>query len=237
MLYFCAVKEEEKDLIRLNKLLAHAGLGTRRECDEIIKKGNVAVNGQKVSETGVKVSLSDKISYLGKTLNTEKKVYVLINKPKKTFFDKKYTYKPSLLDLVQSVQKKLSLSYFPSLKPVDLLDFDTLGLQLLTNDNDLIAQLNEQKHRQIFRIELDNTKSIPSHFFPKRWKFNQIDEKTFGVEVFAQSYKEIVEVFESNKISISKIDRTAFTFFSKKDLPRGRWRLLSTKEITRLKYG
>ena len=111
---------------RLQKVIAQAGVCSRRKAEALIARGRVRVNGKVVTEPGTKVSGSDAIEVNGKVLDKEDKVYYLMNKPKGT-----------ICSVSDDKERKTVLDYLPKDKriyPVGRLDFDTSGILLLTND-------------------------------------------------------------------------------------------------------
>jgi len=243
---------QKKNFIRLNKFLAHAGLGTRRKCDEFIKDGFIKVNGTIITEAGVKVNVDDKILYNGELVQVEKKVYILLNKPKNISSFKTDEEKiKSIFYLTFAYIEKLNLGYNANLKPLDILDIDELGLTVLTNDKKVLEKAKDSYSLQkIYRIKLNKKLSFSDYIqilesFPiKSGKFkvkelNYLDEEDksiLGIKIHISDNKAIHNLFNKLDYKIVSIDRTVLGVMTKRDLPRGRWRFLKPDEIVKLKY-
>lgn len=232
--------------IRLNKYIANAGVCSRREADEIILSGAVSVNGQVVKELGSKVNPNDKVQVGGDTLKSEKFRYVLLNKPKDYITTTKDPQgRKTVMNLVADACRE-------RIYPVGRLDRNTIGLLLFTNDGELADKLSHpsRKIRKIYHVELD--KKLSQEDFEKIRSGIQLDEgtvivddlayvgegkdkKQIGIEIH-QGWNRIVRrIFESLDYKVVKLDRVMFAGLTKKDIPRGRWRLLTEKEISFLK--
>ena len=137
--------------IRLNKFLANAGICSRREADEFITAGVVSVNGEIVTELGTKVKRSDEVKFHDQPVNIERKVYVLLNKPKDcvTTSDDPQERK-TVMDFVKGACKE-------RIYPVGRLDRNTTGVLLLTNDGDLASKLTHPKFlkKKIYHVYCD----------------------------------------------------------------------------------
>lgn len=235
-------------LIRLNKYLAHANIGTRRECDKLIEAGFIKVNDAIVSKTGYKIRINDKVLFKGQLVQVDKKVYILLNKPKNisSLNTDNITIK-SIFYLTHSFSKKLELGYAPVIKPFDILDINERGLTLLTNDETLLTKLKtSSKLQKIYHIVLDKELSVVDFVkLEEKYKIknNNIqiielsylkDKKNIGLNIQSNTSKEIHDLFEKLKYKIEYLDRTVLAGLNKKDLPRGRWRFLNPTEILRL---
>ncbi|MBE0675088.1 MAG: rRNA pseudouridine synthase, partial [Bacteroidales bacterium] len=144
-------KPDLTESIRLNRYIARSGICSRRDADELILKGEIEVNGKVVKELGTKVTRDDDIRYKGKKLNSEKMVYVLLNKPKgyvTTVTDPHADQ--TVLDLVRGACTE-------RIYPVGRLDKATTGVLLLTNDGDLAGKLTHPKYKRkkIYHVWLD----------------------------------------------------------------------------------
>ena len=241
------LKNKPSELIRLNKYIANSGLCSRREADEFIKQGLVAVNGKVVSELGTKVSEKDVIKFKGKLLMKERKVYLLLNKPKDyiTTTDDPYA-KKIVFDLLKYACKE-------RIYPVGRLDRMTTGVLLLTNDGDLTKKLTHPKFnkKKIYHISLDKNLKKPdmvkiSEGIDLEDGFisadaiayvDPNDKKQIGLEIHSGRNRIIRRVFEHLGYRIVKLDRVYFAGLTKKGLQRGKWRYLTEKEITMLKMG
>jgi 23S rRNA pseudouridine2605 synthase len=236
----------EKELVRLNKYIAMSGICARREADELIKKGLVKVNGKPVSEMGLKVKITDKVVVNGKLISPEKKVYILINKPKDyiSTVDDPHAEK-TVMDLVKNATKE-------RIYPVGRLDRNTTGVLLLTNDGDLTKKLTHpsSNKKKIYRVTLDKAVSkadmekIAEGFelddgFIKADAISYIEDrkKEVGIELHSGRNRIVRRVFEHLNYKVIKLDRVYFAGLTKKNLSRGKWRFLSEKEISMLKMG
>ncbi|TRX71907.1 pseudouridine synthase [Carboxylicivirga sp. M1479] len=245
--------EKSKDIadssgkIRLNKYVANAGVCSRREADKLIEKGEVSVNGKVVTQLGTSVELTDNVSFNGKRLNPETKVYVLLNKPKGyvTTVEDKHA-KQTVMDLVQDACDE-------RIYPVGRLDKQTTGLLLLTNDGDLTKQLTHPKYnakkiyhvftdKPVFANHVDQLASGitledgPIH--ADAVSYVEKDDKTqVGIEIHSGRNRIVRRMFEHFGYKVMKLDRVFFAGLTKRNVPRGKWRYLSDKEVTRLKAG
>ena len=234
------------DLIRLNKYIANAGICSRREADKLIESGVIKVNGKIVTELGTKVSRDDVVNYDNHTLKTEKKYYVLLNKPRGyiTTTDDPFDRK-TVMNLVRTVCRE-------RIYPVGRLDRDTTGLLLFTNDGDLAKKLTHPKHKvsKIYHVILD--KALAKVALNKILSgitledgLIQVEKLTYvsggsskkelGMELHSGKNRIIRRIFESLNYKVVKLDRVAFAGLTKKDVPRGKWRHLTEKEINFLR--
>ena len=230
--------------IRLNKYISNAGVCSRREADELIKEGKIKVNGEVVTEMGYKVQKTDKVTYQGKALKTEKLQYVLLNKPKNfitTLKDEKG--RKAVISLVKNACEE-------RIYPVGRLDRDTTGLLLFTNDGELAKKLTHPSHRvkKIYQVTLNKpiTKldfddilkglDLEDGFIaPDEMAILNDDESSLGVEIHSGKNRIIRRIFEHKGYTVVKLDRVMFGPLTKKNLPRGKFRHLTEKEIIRLK--
>jgi 23S rRNA pseudouridine2605 synthase len=233
-------------LIRLNKYIANSGICSRREADELILAGVVMVNGKVVTELGTKVSPTDKVQYDNHTIRNEKHVYVLLNKPKGyiTTTDDPFDRK-TVMTLVADACKE-------RIYPVGRLDRNTTGLLLLTNDGDIAKKLTHPRHRvkKVYHVEVDKavTKSDMIKMATEGVELEDgvaiVDEvayaeggskKEVGVELHSGKNRIVRRIFEALGYEVVKLDRLSFAGLTKKDLPRGKWRLLTEQEVNYLK--
>ena len=218
---------------------------SRREADVIIAKGLVKVNGQVVTEMGMKVSLDDEVTYKGKILNPEKKVYLLLNKPKGyvTTLDDPHAEK-TVMDLVGKACPQ-------RIYPVGRLDKDTTGILLFTNDGELAKKLTHPGYekKKIYHVFLD--KKISEADLRKIADGIELDDgfiaadaisyadssdrKQVGIEIHSGKNRIVRRIFEHLGYRVEKLDRVLFAGLTKKDLPRGKWRFLNEREIAFLK--
>ncbi|TRX58650.1 rRNA pseudouridine synthase [Fulvivirga sp. M361] len=235
----------EQGPIRLNKYIANAGVCSRRDADELIASGAVKVNGTIVTELGLKVGAGDKVEYKGKTLVPEKPIYVLLNKPKDfiTTTDDPQGRR-TVMDLVKQAGSE-------RIFPVGRLDRYTTGLLLLTNDGDMAGKLAHPSYnvKKIYRVELDKriTKedvtriSEGLHLEDGEVKVDELailsnDYKALGVEIHIGKNRIVRRIFEHLGYEVVKLDRVVYAGLDKQNLPRGKWRFLTDREITRLKH-
>ncbi|MFW6020040.1 MAG: pseudouridine synthase, partial [Bacteroidales bacterium] len=239
-------KPVEKDFVRLNKYIARTGLCSRRDADELISKGKITVNGKVVEELGTKIKEGDKVEYKGKVLQQEKAQYILLNKPKDVITTMEDPEgRKTVIDLTRKACKERIL-------PVGRLDRNTTGLILLTNDGDLADKLTHPSTgvRKIYEVHLDKpvTKTdlvqiaegieLEDGFIKAdavAWVMPEKDKSIVGIEIHSGRNRIIRRIFEYLRYDVKKLDRTQFASLTKKDLPRGRWRFLTQKEISYLK--
>jgi len=235
----------ESDLIRLNKYIASTGVCSRREADEFITAGLVSINGKLVTELGVKVSPGDVVKYNGETLREEKKVYILLNKPKDyvTTVEDPHA-KKTVLDLVKGACKE-------RIYPVGRLDRNTTGVLLLTNDGDITKRLTHPKFEKlkIYHVYLNkNMKPVDMEKIATGITLEDglikadsvsfadpVDKSQVGIEIHSGRNHIVRRIFEHMGYEIVKLDRVYFAGLTKKNLHRGEWRFLSEKEISMLK--
>lgn len=238
-------KPSDDGLTRLNKYIANAGICSRREADELIQAGVIKVNGKVVTELGFKVGPDDKVLYEDQLIRSERLVYVLLNKPKGyiTTVDDPYDRK-TVMALVENACRE-------RIYPVGRLDRNTSGLLLLTNDGDLAKKLTHPKHniRKVYHVELDKalTKADMLRIaggIELEDGLAQVDEiayaeggskKEIGIELHSGKNRIVRRIFESLGYEVMKLDRVIFAGLTKKDLPRGHWRMLTDKEVNFLK--
>lgn len=232
--------------VRLNKFLANAGICSRREADVLIKTGVVEVNGKIVTEMGYKLKPGDEVKYDGAIIRSEKKQYVLLNKPKDfiTTMDDPQGRR-TVMQLVRNACKE-------RVYPVGRLDRNTTGVLLFTNDGDLAKRLTHPKHlvRKIYHVELD--KPISKEDFDQLTEGVELDDNSWvkadkasllkegkkrelGIELHSGKNRVVRRIFESLGYTVKKLDRVEFAGLTKKELPRGKWRHLDRKEIEFLK--
>ncbi|MDO4727440.1 MAG: S4 domain-containing protein [Bacteroidota bacterium] len=236
-----AVAKTEDEGIRLNKYISNSGVCSRREADIYITSGNVRVNDQLITELGYKVKPSDKVTFDGIVLNPEKKVYVLLNKPKNF----------STTSTTNNVQNLINGASKSKLTPVGKMDATTTGLLLLTNDNDLITKFTQESQRssKIYQVSLD--KNLKYEDLEKIQKGITIDQKRvlveeisyietlpkteIGIQIRTSNIKVVRKIFETLDYDVLKIDRVTFAGLTKKNLPRGMWRYLTPQEVINIK--
>lgn len=232
-------------LTRLNKYLAHAGVASRREADDLIKAGLVEVNGKTVTEMGYKVKPDDSVKFNGTELKPEKKAYILLNKPTgfiTTVDDPKA--RKTVMDLVATAGPE-------RIYPVGRLDRKTTGVLLLTNDGELAEKLMHPSHgaRKIYEVSLDkNLSQTDFHKIEDGLVLEdgpiEVDDIAYiegkarnhvGVVLHSGRNRIVRRIFEHLNYEVTKLDRVYFAGLTKKNLPRGKWRKLDAKEINFLK--
>lgn len=230
---------------RLNKFLAHAGIASRRKADELIKEGHVTVNGKVVLEVGVRVTSKDKVEFDGKRVFPERKVYVLLNKPKDYLSTTKDDRgRKTIMELVRNASKD-------RIYPVGRLDRNTTGLILLTNDGDLAQELAHPSKniKKLYKVELD--KPLEAADLTKIRKgvkleegkavvdeiaYASPDKNIIGVELHIGWNRVVRRIFETLGYNVVKLDRVMYAGLTKSNLPRGKWRYLTDKELIMLRH-
>ena len=243
-------KEENFDPnepLRLNKFLANAGICSRREADEFIQAGVVTVNGEVVTELGTKILRTDEVKFHDAPVSLEKKVYVLLNKPKDyvTTSDDPQQRK-TVMDLVKDVCPE-------RIYPVGRLDRNTTGVLLLTNDGDLASKLTHPKFlkKKVYHVHLD--RNVTAHDLQQirdgitledgEIKADAVeyaddnDKAQVGIEIHSGKNRIVRRIFESLGYRVTKLDRVQFAGLTKKNLRRGDWRFLTEKEVDMLRMG
>ncbi len=232
----------------MNKYIANAGVCSRREADTLITTGAITVNGKVVTELGTKINKNDDVMFGKQKLSTEKKVYLLLNKPKDyiTTMDDPQGRK-NVMELIRGACRE-------RLYPVGRLDRNTTGLLLFTNDGDLAKKLTHPKYnvKKIYQVNLDKklTKADMQKFIDGVelddgvvaadsisyvTKDGSENKKEIGIEIHSGQNRVVRRMFETLGYDVVKLDRVEFAGLTKKDLPRGKWRKLSPKEIGFLK--
>lgn len=237
--------------VRLNKYLANAGVCSRREADDYIQAGVVKVNGEVVTELGTKViPATDKILFHNTPVQIEKKVYILLNKPKNcvtTSDDPQERH--TVLDFVRNACPQ-------RVYPVGRLDKNTTGVILITNDGDLASKLTHPKYdkKKIYQVKLDRDFTeedmqklrdgivledgeiaVDDISYIQNPQTKELDMNKVGVEIHSGRNRIVRRMFEHLGYKISKLDRVYFAGLTKKNLGRGKWRFLSEAEVNILK--
>jgi 23S rRNA pseudouridine2605 synthase len=240
-------QEVNDDLIRLNRYISNAGICSRRKADELIESGVISVNGQVVSELGHRIDpYKDEVRFNGELLKREKKVYVILNKPKDYITT---TDDPQERRTVMQLVAKASKE---RIYPVGRLDRNTTGLLLLTNDGELADKLSHPRNgiSKMYHVELNKNLA--------QGDFNQIQfgleledglikpdnisyvagasKKEIGIQIHSGKNRIVRRIFEHLGYDVVKLDRVVYGNLTKKDLPRGRWRYLEDHELIQLKH-
>ena len=232
---------------RLNKYVAHCGVASRRKASALIQAGEIAVNGQVVRSPGHRLDPDqDVVTYKGAVLTPEeKKVYLLLNKPRDvitTSSDERG--RRTVLDLIKNVDLRIY--------PVGRLDRDTTGLLLLTNDGDLAKKLSHPRYRvrKIYHVLLDKAvtkkdlQAIASGLeledgqaiVDKVSHVRSAARNEVGIEIHMGKNRIVRRIFEHLGYQVVRLDRVYYAGLTKKDLPRGRYRNLTEREVIMLKH-
>ena len=233
--------------IRLNKFLANAGVCSRREADSFIEAGVVRVNGQVVTELGTKVKRSDAVMFHDQPVNIEKKVYILLNKPKDyvTTSDDPQNRK-TVMDLVKGACRE-------RIYPVGRLDRNTTGVLLLTNDGELASKLTHPQYmkKKIYHVYLNkNVTAADMRMIADGIQLedgeihadaieyaSETDRKQVGIEIHSGRNRIVRRIFESLGYKVIKLDRVFFAGLTEKNVRRGDWRYLTEQEVNMLRMG
>lgn len=233
--------------IRLNKYLANAGVCSRREADDFIQAGVVKVNGEIITELGTKVKRNDVVLFHDQQINIEKKVYVLLNKPKDyvTTSDDPQNRK-TVMDLVKGACRE-------RIYPVGRLDRNTTGVLLLTNDGELATKLTHPQYlkKKIYHVHLDKNvtaadiKQIADGIMLEDGEIHadaieyasETDRKQVGIEIHSGRNRIVRRIFEHLGYKVIRLDRVYFAGLTKKNVRRGDWRFLTEQEVNMLWMG
>ena len=238
--------EDPTKPVRLNKYLANAGICSRREADDFIQAGVITVNGVTVDNLGAKVLPTDDIRFHDQPVRRERKVYILLNKPKNTVTT---TDDPqerhTVIDIVRSACPE-------RIYPVGRLDRNTTGVLLLTNDGDLAAKLTHPKFnkKKIYAVTLDREldevdEAIvragvvldDERIIPDALEFPKEDRKHIGLEIHSGQNRVVRRIFEKVGYKVVTLDRVSFAGLTKRNVPRGRYRFLTEREVAMLQMG
>lgn len=238
--------EDPTKPIRLNKYLANAGICSRREADDFIQAGVITVNGEVVSSLGTKVLPTDKVMFHNQPVKRERKVYILLNKPKNTVTT---TDDPedrhTVIDIVKNACSE-------RIYPVGRLDRNTTGVLLLTNDGDLAAKLTHPKFgkKKIYAVTLDKELTEEDEqiirdgvvldderIVPDALEFPKGDRLHIGLEIHSGQNRVVRRIFEKTGYRVVALDRVSFAGLTKRNVPRGKYRFLTPKEVSMLQMG
>ena len=238
--------EDPTKPIRLNKYLANAGICSRREADDFIQAGVISVNGVVVDSLGVKVLPTDKVQFHDQPVRRERKVYILLNKPKNTVTT---TDDPqernTVIDIVRNACSE-------RIYPVGRLDRNTTGVLLLTNDGDLAAKLTHPKYgkKKIYAATLDRDLDETDEatlragillddekIVPDALEFPKSDRRHIGLEIHSGQNRVVRRMFEKVGYKVMQLDRVSFAGLTKKNVARGKYRFLTPKEVSMLQMG
>ncbi len=238
--------EDPTKPIRLNKFLANAGICSRREADDFIMAGVISVNGEVVDSLGAKVLPTDKVMFHDQPVRRERKVYILLNKPKNTVTT---TDDPqerhTVIDIVRNACSE-------RIYPVGRLDRNTTGVLLLTNDGDLAAKLTHPKFgkKKIYAVTLDRELEEEDEalirdgivldderIIPDALEYPKEDRKHIGLEIHSGQNRVVRRIFEKVGYKVMQLDRVSFAGLTKKNVARGKYRFLTPKEVSMLQMG
>ncbi len=232
--------------MRLNRFIAQSGICSRREADDFILAGLVSVNGTIVTELGTKVLPTDEAKFNDSRVQGEKKVYLVLNKPK--------GYVTSLEDphADKTVSELVKDACTERVYPVGRLDKNSVGLLLFTNDGDLTKQLTHPsyKKKKIYQATLDKAleradmEAIAQgitledgEIYADEIAYVKDDKKEIGIEIHSGRNRIVRRIFEHLGYKVMKLDRVYYAGLTKKNLKRGDWRFLTREEVERLKSG
>ena len=232
--------------MRLNRFLAQSGLCSRREADDYIQAGLVTVNGVIVSELGTKVKPTDDVRFNDERIQGEKKVYLVLNKPKGyvTSMEDPHADK-TVMDLVKNACTE-------RIYPVGRLDKNSLGLLLFTNDGDVASQLTHPslEKKKIYQVTLDKALTRADmeriaegitledgEVYADEIAYTSDNKKEVGIEIHSGRNRIVRRIFEHLGYAVQKLDRVYYAGITKKNLKRGAWRFLTREEVERLKSG
>lgn len=233
--------------IPLNKYIAHAGISSRRSAALLVKEGKVTVNGKPVTDPGTKVLLTDTVKVNGKKVTVSSHfVYILLNKPKDFITT---TNDPQGR---KTVQQLIATATSERVYPIGRLDRNTSGVLLFTNDGDLSQKLSHPKNevKKIYHAGLD--KPLTRADFDKIAGGLELedgpvkvdvlayadpkDKTQIGLEIHSGKNRIVRRIFAALGYDVRTLDRVMYAGLTKKNVPRGKWRLLTDKEIRILKY-
>ena len=226
--------------MRLNRYMAMSGVSSRREADEYIKSGQVTVNGVVVTELGTKINPGDEVRFNDKVLRGEKKVYIVMNKPKGyvTSMDDPHADR-TVMDLVKNAVSE-------RVYPVGRLDKNSLGVLLITNDGDLTTRLTHPAYnkKKIYQVTLDKPLTRADmaqiaegitlddgEIYADEISYVKDNKREVGIEIHSGRNRIVRRIFEHFGYNVQKLDRVYFAGLTKKNLKRGAWRFLTPKEV------
>ncbi len=235
------------DNIRLNRFISNSGICSRREADQLIVNGDITVNEKVVTDLGVKITVGDVIKYKGKRITPEKPIYILLNKPRGyvTTVEDPHADR-TVMELIEGACKE-------RVYPVGRLDKMTTGILLFTNDGELAGRLTHPRYnkKKIYHVFLDSP--LIKNDFTKLVEGIDLgdevvsvdavsyvdteDKSQVGVELHTGQNRIVRNLFEALGYKVLKLDRVYFAGLTKKNLPRGKYRILTPIEINMLRRG
>lgn len=239
--------EDPEAPIRLNRFLSNAGVCSRREADEFITAGVVSVNGTVVTELGTKVKRTDEVKFHDQPVSIERKVYILLNKPKDYVTTSEDPQnRKTVMDLVKDACRE-------HVYPVGRLDRNTTGVLLLTNDGELASKLTHPKYlkKKIYQVTTDKNvtaadmRQIAEGITLEDGEIHvdaidyasPTDKKQIGIEIHSGKNRIVRRIFEALGYRVMRLDRVLFAGLTKKNVRRGDWRFLTEEEVNMLRMG
>lgn len=246
------MKNNNENQIRLNKYIAQAGICSRREADKLIEKGLIKVNDKIIKKLGYKVNVkNDIVKIKDRVIYPEKKIYILLNKTKDCLCTVKDPQgRKTVIELIKNSRKFPKEYKNYRIFPVGRLDRNSTGLILITNDGNIAKKLTHPSHniKKIYYVLLN--KPLPKNDLNKLIEGIKLDDgfayvdmaayinkakNELAIEIHSGKNRIIRRIFENLGYKVKKLDRVYFAGLTKKNLPRGRWRFLTEKEIAFLK--
>ena len=244
---FDAAPVPVKEEIRLNKFIANSGICSRREADNFIQAGVVTVNGEVVTELGTKINIfNDDVRFNGERLKGEKKVYIVMNKPKGYITT---TSDPHAEKTVMELLKGCKSRVFS----VGRLDKNTTGVLMFTNDGEMAEKLTHPSYnkKKIYQVTLNSDLSQEDYekilggvtltdgdIAADELEFiDETDHRKLGIEIHSGKNRIVRRIFESLGYEVKSLDRVYFAGLTKKGLKKGQWRYLTDGEVNILKIG
>lgn len=232
------VDAHKKAGIRLNKYIANSGICSRREADTFIATGLISVNGKIINEMGYQVQPNDEVKFDGRRISPEKAAYILLNKPKGVAATSSESKGLTVMDLIANATNA-------RVKPIGRLGRNATGLYLFTNDDNLINKLHKKGMSRLFHIELDkNLKGDDLQKIAEGFKIGgkeiavedikyveNASKNEVGLKIKNMGNSIIRDIFDHLGYQVVRVDCVTLGHLTKKDLPRGRWRMLTTEEI------
>lgn len=242
-----AFTKTQQSNMPLNKYIAYCGICGRREAAALIKEGIVTVNGKTITEPGFKVLGNEDVKLKGKRIFIQKQlVYILLNKPKDYITTAKDPEgRKTVYELIKGATTE-------RVYPVGRLDRNTTGVLLLTNDGELTQKLTHPSYqvKKIYEVKLDKpvTKKdidtiaagiVLEDGFIQPDSIAYVDAKDksiIGIEIHSGKNRIVRRIFEHMGYDVKNLDRVLFANLSKKNVERGKWRMLTEKEVRMLKF-
>ncbi len=230
---------------RLQKVIASAGIASRRKAEEMIAQGRVKVNGTTVKEMGVKVSGNDRIEVDGTEIGKEEKVYFLLNKPKKTICAVKDDKdRDTVVDIIDCKER---------IFPVGRLDYETTGLLLLTNDGEFANGLMHPRNhiRKTYEvavngvltdgmcallekgIDLEDGKTLPAEVFVLK-RSEKKNKTVLQITIQEGRNREVRRMMEFFHCEVTRLNRIQYAFLDLGNLRQGQYRKLRMYEVRKL---